>query len=173
MTRERLENSRWGFESSCFVCEDRNDGGLRIPFWADHDRGVVEAEFTLDEQFSGAPSYLHGGVSLAVLDEAMAWTAIALGRRWAVTARSAAEFLHPVRVGRTYRVEAAIEQQTGETIQARASILDHRDRPCVTATGEYAVLGEAQAVDATGAELGEANRSFVRGGEREEPPSGG
>ncbi len=73
-----LENARWGFESNCFVCEPRNDAGLRIPFFHDEASATVTATFTLDDRFSGAPSYLHGGVLLAVLDEAMAWATIAL-----------------------------------------------------------------------------------------------
>lgn len=34
-------NKRWGFESTCFVCERRNDSGLRIPL----DLVELEARF--------------------------------------------------------------------------------------------------------------------------------
>src|SRR5699024_8543549 len=82
---QALTNDQWGFESNCFVCEARNDAGLRIPFFHDEDTGTVTATFTLDDRFSGAPSYVHGGLLLAVLDEAMAWAAIAVAHRWAMT----------------------------------------------------------------------------------------
>ena len=44
---ERLDNSRWGLESNCFVCEEKNLGGLRLPFFADRDQRVVTASFTV------------------------------------------------------------------------------------------------------------------------------
>ena len=41
MPVERLENSRWGFGSNCFVCEPANSRGMQIPFSHDTDRGVT------------------------------------------------------------------------------------------------------------------------------------
>jgi len=32
MTRHRLDNGAWGFESSSFVCEGRDERRLRVPF---------------------------------------------------------------------------------------------------------------------------------------------
>ena len=69
---ERLENSRWGFESNCFVCEAANPAGLGLEFYVDTDDDAVVVEFPLDQRFSDAPSYVHGGLVLAVMDEAMA-----------------------------------------------------------------------------------------------------
>ena len=70
---QRLHNADWGFESNCFVCEPRNSVGLRIPFDHDRDIGCVTAEFTLDDRFSGAPKFVHGGIVLAILDQAVAY----------------------------------------------------------------------------------------------------
>lgn len=64
--RYELDNSQWGFESNCFVCERTNERGLGIPFMHDPDRNVVTAAFTLDGAFSGVPSYGHGGVVRAI-----------------------------------------------------------------------------------------------------------
>jgi acyl-coenzyme A thioesterase PaaI-like protein len=72
-----IHNEDWGFESNCFVCEPKNGHGLRIPFFHDTDTDVVFADFELGRDFSGAPSLVHGGLLLAVLDEAMAWACIA------------------------------------------------------------------------------------------------
>lgn len=92
MARHRLRNEQWGFESNCFVCEPRNDAGLRLPFEHDDEDDVVVCEFTLDDRFSGAPRFLHGGVLLAVLDEAMAWATIAIAGKFAVTEESTTRF---------------------------------------------------------------------------------
>ena len=81
MTLHRLHNEAWGFETNCFVCEPKNQAGLQIPFFHDDERSVVTAEFELSDAYSGAPSLVHGGVTLAVLDEAMAWACIAVGKQ--------------------------------------------------------------------------------------------
>ena len=158
----RLDNDRWGFGSSCFVCEPRNEAGLGIPFDHDDEANEVRATFTLDARFSGAPSYLHGGISLAVLDEAMAWAAIAVAGKFAVTAESTTRFVHPIRVDREYTAVGRIESISNEKLEASASILDSKGRPCATATGLFVVLSAAQAVDAVGAELSESEVTYTR-----------
>ncbi len=157
-----LRNQDWGFDSNCFVCEQANHGGLRIAFAYDTDRERVVASFVLDATFSGAPTYLHGGVSLAVLDEAQAWATIAVRHRFAVTASTASRFARPVRVGRSYRVEAWITGGEGDRIRTAAAIYDAKDRVCVDSDADFVVLGEAQALDAIGGAVGDELRGYLR-----------
>ena len=127
MTLTPLTNARWGFESMCFVCEEANERGMRIPFFHDDETGTVSAEFTLTEAFSGAPAFGHGGVLMAITDEAMCWATIAGAGTWAVTASNTHRFLRPVRLGRPYRVEAHVAGQDDRGISATALI--GRDAP--------------------------------------------
>lgn len=159
MAVRRLTNEQWGFTSNCFVCEPRNAAGLRIPFDHDDAARVVRATFTLDDRFSGAPTYVHGGVTLAVLDEAMAWATIAIGGKFAVTSETTTKFAYAVRLGRTYTVEATVVESDGTTMRTSATVLDERRRPCVTATATFTVLAAAQAVAVLGVdELGDEAR---------------
>ena len=147
------------------MCEQRNDAGLRIPFFHDEINDTVTATFELDQRFSGAPNYLHGGVLLAVLDEAMAWAAIAVAHRWAVTGETTTRFEHPVRTGRPYTVTATIiEHPTDGTaaISAAAVITDTKRRTCATAAATFVVLGEAQASDAAGIAVDQLGGDYVR-----------
>lgn len=158
----RLHNEDWGFDSNCFVCEPRNAGGLQIPFHHDVEREAVVATFTLTDQFSGAPSYAHGGVTLAILDEAMAWATIAIGGKFAVTAETTTRFVRPVLVGKTYTVEARLITQTDEQIDAIAEVTFGDGKACALAAATFSVLGEAQAVHATGAVAATLDPSFLR-----------
>ena len=92
MALVRLTNEGWGFTSLCFVCEDANDLGMRVPFFHDDERGVVRAEFTLTERFSGAPELAHGGALMALCDEAMSWATIAVAKSFAVTQTTTTTF---------------------------------------------------------------------------------
>lgn len=158
-----LDNASWGFESNCFVCEQANARGLQIPFAHDEARGAVIAEFTLGPAFSGAPAYVHGGVVSAVLDEAMAWAAIAVAGTFAVTAELTVRFERPVRVGRPYRVEATLLDRTSHDIRAESRVLDDRETTCASATATLVPLGRAQATDAIGAELTATDAALVTG----------
>lgn len=162
MALSRLTNEQWGFSSSCYVCAQTNERGLRIPFFHDPERDLVVADLELGEEYSGAPSYVHGGVTLAVLDEAMAWAAIACGGKFAVTHETSTTFDYPIRVGRKYRVEARITETGEKEFRAEAVVLDAKDRPCVRAECTLYVLSEAHVVDAIGTGLEGEDKNFVR-----------
>ncbi|MGH9137082.1 MAG: PaaI family thioesterase [Acidimicrobiales bacterium] len=157
-----LDNATWGFDSSCFVCERRNDHGLRISFYHDVERNLVTATFSLTGTFSGAPTWVHGGIVLAILDEATAWAAIAIAGRFAATHETSTTFERSVRVGRSYSVAATVQHAGDETIEAAATITDERGRVCATARATFTVLGEAQAERAIGGDVTPEAQGYVR-----------
>jgi len=147
---ERLSNDQWGFESNCFVCEERNGSGLRIPFFHDRDSEQVFAEFSLNDAFSGAPAYAHGGVVLAILDEAMAWATIALEQTFAVTVETSSRFRQPVRIGERYQVHARVVGDDGAgTLSCEAEVVGAGGAVCATAAARFVALGPAKLLDAT------------------------
>jgi uncharacterized protein (TIGR00369 family) len=158
----RLTNSRWGFESNCFVCEPSNASGMRIPFFHDEDAGLVRADINLDDRFSGAPNYVHGGVVLAILDEAMAWATIAISEKFAVTVESSARFLHPVRLGRGYTVEARVVEPGEEHMACSAVLFDAKQRPCTEASAVFSVISAAQARDVIGTDVTGDDARYLR-----------
>ena len=157
-----IHNEDWGFETNCFVCEPKNARGLRIPFFHDTDAATVFAELELSNDFSGTPSFVHGGVILAVLDEAMAWACIAVAHRWAVTVETSTRFLGPVYVSKPHRVEALIIDVTSELITSTATVIDRKGRVRAESTASFAVLGEAQAARAIGVEVGDSFSGYLR-----------
>ncbi len=161
MAVHRLHNEDWGFETNCFVCEPTNARGLQIPFFHDDELEVVNAEFELSDTFSGAPTLVHGGVTLAVLDEAMAWACIAVGRQWAVTTDTTTKFHRTVRVGSLYRVEAGVVDHVDGVMRTTATVVDRRGELRVEAAASFTTLGEAQAARLIGADPGEHNRGFL------------
>lgn len=162
MSVERLDASRFGFDSQCFVCNTENPRGLQVPFFHDTDHEVVFAEFELPADFSGAPSYVHGGATLALIDEAMSWATIAIGGKFAFTQETAARFDWPVRIGRPYRLEARLTTRDDRRMVADAVVLDTKGRACVTATATMAVLNLDQATDAIGTTIEGGDATFIR-----------
>jgi uncharacterized protein (TIGR00369 family) len=157
-----IHNEDWGFETNCFVCEPRNSLGLRIPFFHDTDADVVFAQFALSNDFSGAPTLVHGGLSLAVLDEAMAWACIASGHRWAVTAATSTTFHGAVYIDKEHRVEARVIDVGESSMTTTGSISDLKGRVRAEASATFTVLGVAQAQRLVGGEIDASNTSYVR-----------
>ncbi|CAN5567842.1 hypothetical protein BH20ACT2_BH20ACT2_13070 [soil metagenome] len=156
MARIRLHNETWGFDSNCFVCEPKNPMGMALPFFHDDQADTVVADFTLGAEFSGAPSYVHGGVTLAVLDEAQAWATIALAGKFAVTTETTTRFKRPVLVGEPYSVTARITDQTADVITTSAEVRNAAGERCADTTAVFTVLSAATAVDALGVEAPDA-----------------
>jgi len=161
VTIRALDNDAWGFETCCFVCERRNEAGLGVPFFHDTDRDVVFADFELPRQFSGAPTSVHGGVSLALVDEAMAWAAIAIRHRWAATRDITARFRRPVEVDRPHRVEARLVGGDERRLDAEATITDAEGSTCVSASASLVVYSAVRAPEVAGAEIPEELRSYL------------
>lgn len=156
-----LDPGAYGFATRCFVCEPTNPRGLRIPYAYDDETQVVSAQLSLGPEYSGAPRYVHGGVVSAVLDEAMAWAAIASAGRFAVVREITTTFEHGVLVGEPHRVEARVDTAGTVRIEASARLFDAAGRRCARARARLIVLSEEAARSAIGAVEGDAVR-FLR-----------
>ena len=156
-----LTNDRWGYESSCFVCEQSNKHGLQIPFELDDDQATVSARFTLGAEHSGAPSLVHGGLSLAILDEAQAWAVIAVAHKWGLTRSTQADFDGAVFVDHAHRVEARVVDDGERLVRTEAVIIDTNGTEVVRSSTAFTVVG---AVDEGQVALGldERHRSLLR-----------
>jgi len=119
-----LTNNGWGYQSNCYVCEQSNGAGLQIPFHLSDDETHVTADFCLGSEHSGAPSLLHGGVSLAILDEAQAWAVVAIAQRWGLTRSTEAHFDGAVFVDHPHTVRASVVDVGLKQVRTEAVIFD-------------------------------------------------
>lgn len=162
MALHPLDNTAFGFPSECFVCDPANPAGLRLRFLHDDDTDKVVSEFTLGPGYSGAPRFVHGGLILAILDEAMAWAAIAVVRKFAVSRTSKASFRRPVMVDVPHRVEAVVEEHDDASVHARAQVFNPDGKRCAEASARLVVLSEETAKIAIGPDIA-GNDSYLRG----------
>ncbi len=173
MTAKRLTNDQWGLDTNCFVCEARNDSGLQLEIWVDEDEGMVWTDFSLGRAHSGVPTLVHGGLSLAILDEVQAWAVIALQHRWALTVETSARFKHGVRLDTTYRAVAQITGTDGDQITTRGRIETKKGLVCVDSSAVFQQIGEAVAEGLVGTELSDGHRGYTSKDDRSEAASPG
>ncbi len=103
----------------CFGCGDRNTEGLRIRF--ELEGRAVSGRFVGREVHQGYPGVAHGGITAAVLDEAMGWAIYAAGA-WAMTARMEVKYRRPLPLATELLVTAEVIRERGRWLEAGAQI---------------------------------------------------
>ncbi len=110
----------------CFVCGPENTTGMHVPFVPDGENGS-RAEYTARAEHCGWPGLLHGGVTFALMDEALAWSLYFQGL-FGVTARVETRFRQPIPAGTKLIIRAWTTERRRRLVDARAEMrMDHAD----------------------------------------------
>lgn len=104
----------------CYVCGAENPLGLRVHFERLGENGS-RASYTARAEHAGWPGILHGGVTFALMDEALGW-ALYFRRLRGVTAKTETRFRAPIKVGTPLVVSAVIQEFAGRLARAAAEI---------------------------------------------------
>ncbi len=106
---------------NCFVCGEKNPGGLRLTFQIDPERRTLRTTFTPNSVYQGYDGIVHGGILSTLLDEAMAKLSYELGYN-AVTASLEIRFKKPAPILEPLFVYGEITEVKGKLVRAKASI---------------------------------------------------
>jgi len=104
----------------CFVCGQRNHGGLQLDFQLLPDGGV-EAQLCCTHEFQGYPGYLHGGIIASLLDGAMTNCLFAHGKV-AVTAELKIRYFSPIAIEKMLTLRSWIEKSRPRFFLLKAEI---------------------------------------------------
>jgi acyl-coenzyme A thioesterase PaaI-like protein len=126
-------NDRSEFQLN-FIHGLRNPAGLRLQYRLEDDRVVTD--YIADERHMGFPGFAHGGLVVAILDDAMGRCA-ALLRRWVVTGRLETRFRAGAAVGEPLRIEAWMTRVTARAVHAESRVLLPDGTVVAEATGTY------------------------------------
>jgi len=103
----------------CFACGQDNPIGLRIVFKLTD--GVVNAEFTADENHVGYENTVHGGIIFSALDDVMA-NVLYLQNIKAHTARCEIRYRQALEVGRKVSLKGWIESERRRLVVLRGEM---------------------------------------------------
>lgn len=100
--------------SSCFVCGINNSFGLKTRFYEINGKFLISISTTMNEH-QGYPGVVHGGITAAILDEAIGRAIYCFDKgAWGVTADLSITYKHPVPLN--------------QTLYSRAKITDNKKR---------------------------------------------
>lgn len=111
------------YQQYCFACGRQNPIGLHMQFRRDGADGV-RCEYTPRPEDQGFPGVIHGGVLVALMDEAMAWAMFAAHRALGVTAKMETRYRQPVSPDARLTIRARVTRERGRRIEAEATIED-------------------------------------------------
>ena len=131
-------------DGKCFACGPLNPIGLQLIF--ERDGEGVRAHTTLRPEFQGWQSMAHGGIAMALLDEAMAHAAAAAGHR-GVTASINVRFRKPVPIGQPLTLEGRVAWQRRNVFGLVASVTDALGTLLVDGEGKFVSMGSIDALD--------------------------
>jgi acyl-coenzyme A thioesterase PaaI-like protein len=118
----------------CYACGEKNERGLHMQFRREGDRTICD--YTPCDFQQGYPGRMHGGVVIAMIDEAMGW-AVYHARAWAATARLSVRFRRAVPLDVPLRIEAWVARDKHRLIELRAEMRDAEGRLLAEGDGAF------------------------------------
>lgn len=133
-------------DGNCFACGPSNPIGLHVHFDRAGDANGVFARLTLAPEYQGWRGIAHGGIVMALLDEAMAHAAGFAGHR-GVTANVSVRFRKPVPLEQTIEVRGHVTWQRRNVLGVKAGVFDTSGQELARAEGSFVSLGNLEAAD--------------------------
>jgi acyl-coenzyme A thioesterase PaaI-like protein len=132
-------------DGNCFACGPTNPIGMHVHFDRANGEGVL-ARVMLAPEYQGWRGIAHGGIIMALLDEAMAHAAGFAGYR-GVTASVNVRFRKPVPLERPIEVRGRVTWQRRNVLGVDATIYDGAGNVLAHAEGNFVSRGRLDAVD--------------------------
>jgi acyl-coenzyme A thioesterase PaaI-like protein len=105
----------------CFACGQLNPYGLKMIFRFE-DTTII-SDFRPNKEHQGFPGVIHGGITAAVLDEALNRTSMLTNQpTWTMTGRLDVRYRRYVPYGPLLRVRAWLDKQRGRMVQASGKL---------------------------------------------------
>jgi acyl-coenzyme A thioesterase PaaI-like protein len=119
----------------CFACGQLNPYGLKMVFRFEDN--TIVSDFRPGEEYQGFPGVIHGGITAAVLDEALNRTSMLTNQpTWTMTGRLEVRYRRYVPYGPLLRVRASLDTQRGRIVQASGKLTLADDESVVFAEGQ-------------------------------------
>lgn len=122
----------------CLGCGRDNPHGHHLQVHR-HEDGVV-AVHTFDARHVGAPGIVHGGAVATVIDDLYGFLLYLVGTP-AVTRQLSVDYLAPVLIGTTYRLEAHVQHREGRKLFVAATMTAPDQRSVATSTAVFITVG--------------------------------
>ncbi|HEX4013380.1 MAG TPA: PaaI family thioesterase [Candidatus Cybelea sp.] len=133
-------------DGNCFACGPENPIGMHLHFDRAPDADGVCAHARLSANYQGWRGIAHGGIVMALLDEAMAHAAGFAGHR-GVTASVHVRFRRPVPLESPIVIRGRVTWQRRSVVGVEGDIYDAANTLLAHAEGSFVSRGRLEAVE--------------------------
>ena len=133
-------------DGNCFACGPDNAIGMRLHFDAGPGGDGVLARAQLASEYQGWRGIAHGGIVMALLDEAMAHAAGFAGHR-GLTASVNVRFRKPVPLETPIQVRGRVMWQRRNVLGVEGLVLDNNGDVLARAEGSFVSRGRLDAAN--------------------------
>ncbi len=133
-------------DGNCFACGPANPIGMHVHFDRAADGEGVRAAVELEPHYQGWRGIAHGGIVMALLDEAMAHAAGFAGHR-GVTAHVSVRFRKPVPLEKPIEVRGRVTWRRRNVLGVDARVFDAAGTLLAHAEGSFVSRGALDAAD--------------------------
>jgi uncharacterized protein (TIGR00369 family) len=123
----------------CFACGKDNQDGMHLKFRFDEPHRRFVCTFRLGKRYTGPPGHCHGGIIATILDDAMS-KLNKLRDLIAATSRMNVEYLKPVPLHKTLRVESKEIGKRGRRLTRVAEIVDDKGTVLARSRGVFVII---------------------------------
>jgi uncharacterized protein (TIGR00369 family) len=123
----------------CFACGKDNPQGMRLKFVYDEESQRFISRFRLGKRYTGPPGHCHGGIIATILDDAMG-KVNKLRDVVALTSQMTVNYLRPVPLNQSLRVEARELRVEGRRHTNVAEILNQKDEVLAHGQGTFIAI---------------------------------
>lgn len=123
----------------CFGCGQKNPIGLKLSFqW---DGKTARAEFTPTKFYQGWSGFVHGGIIICILDEAMSYAA-SFGGVNCATANIEARLRRPAPINEPLIIISSTTKKTRKLVETKANISLKDGTPIAEGTATQFVINK-------------------------------
>jgi hypothetical protein len=121
----------------CFVCGSENPVGIKHIFYVAGD--FTFCDLFLPKGYDGVYDVIHGGVSIAVVDETMAWCAYIFSdaKNMFITREIKVKFKYPLKVDTQYIVKTKFVEKNKVYAIVQGYIIDDQGKNYLEAEGKF------------------------------------
>jgi uncharacterized protein (TIGR00369 family) len=130
-------------KNNCFVCGQDNPNGMRLKFVLDEERQTFVCRFRLSKRYTGPPGHCHGGIIASILDDAMG-KVNKIHQVVALTREMTVEYLKPVPLNKSLRVEGREVSVQGRIHINTAEIFNDKDEVLARSRGTFIAIDSAK-----------------------------
>lgn len=126
-------------DEHCFACGQQNDNGLKMRFFASHEK--LRSEITIPEHMRGWSHLTHGGVITTMLDEIMGWSGIYFLNRFLLTKDIKVKFRLPVFINEQVTIYGWVAQQKSDSqVTLAAELVNSKGQVAARAEGDFVLF---------------------------------